>query len=145
MSKALPALLLVCLALPAQAAIYKYVDAEGNITFTDRYRPGAVKLVDSAEGPTTPVTTPRKRGSRAGPSPADFPRVDSQTQRKRDDVRRTLLTEERNNEENALAALRATLANGKPRSATEQTKLTESRRLHEKNIEMLDKELARLK
>jgi len=147
MSKALPALLLVCLALPAQAAIYKYVDAEGNITFTDRYRPGAVKLVDTASGETgAPAERPRKRNSQTGnPSPTSFPKVDKQTQGKRDDVRRTLLLEERGNEEKALAATRASLADGTKRNPTEQSRLTENQRLHEKNIEMLDKELARIK
>jgi hypothetical protein len=71
--------------------------------------------------------------------------VDRQTQSKRDNVRRTLLMEERANEENSLAAARAALAGGKQRAPAEQARLTENLRLHEKNIEMLDKELARIK
>ncbi|NTV96166.1 MAG: DUF4124 domain-containing protein [Thiobacillus sp.] len=127
---------------PSQAAVYKYVDADGNITFSDRYRPGAVKFLDSGSG-TALSTSPRKR---AGiPTPADFPRVDRNTQNKRDDVRRSLLQEERSNEENALSGIRTQLIDGKPRSTAELNKLQESRRLHEKNIEMLDKELARIK
>lgn len=146
MSKALPALLLACLALPAQGAIYKYVDGDGNVTFTDRYRPGAVKLVDSPSEPATAAEpAPRKRGGRASPSPASFPKVDQQTQGKRDDIRRTLLLEERGNEEKSLAAARAALADGKARTAAEQARLIESQQLHTKNIEMLDKELARFK
>lgn len=140
--------LFICLALlvsPAQAAIYKYVDGEGNITFTDRYRPGAVKLVDTPDSgsPTSSSDKPRKRAS-ANPSPANFPKVDKQTQSKRDDVRRSLLLEERKNEETALAGVLSALTGGK-RSAAESARLQESRRLHEKNIEMLDKELARIK
>ena len=151
MSRAYFTLLLASLTLPAQAAIYKFTDAEGNVTFTDRYRPGAVKVADTQgdgkgeSSPATTVTLPRKRSRTGNPSPADFPRVDRQTQSKRDDVRRTLLLEERNNEVIALAAARASLAGDKPRSGAEQAKLAENRRLHEKNIEMLDKELARIK
>lgn len=143
MQKALPALLLLSLALPAEAAIYKYVDAEGNVTFTDRYRPGAVKLVD--DGNHTVAPSARRRGGQTSASPANFPRVDRQTQSRRDDVRRSLLLDERKSEENALAAVLSALAGGKPRSPADQAKLQENRRLHEKNIEMLDKELARIK
>lgn len=138
-------LLALILSVPAQAAIYKYVDAEGNITFTDRYRPGAVKLVDTQNEPAA-ATSPRKRnGGRVSSSPANFPKVDSGTQRKRDDVRRSLLLEERNAEQSALTAVLSALGDGKKRAASEQTRLKESQRLHEKNIEMLDKELARIK
>ena len=143
MLKALFALVAAGLAMPAQAAIYKYVDAEGNITFTDRYRPGATKLVDTPGDAST--AAPRKSRRHASPSPANFPKVDRQTQSRRDDVRRTLLLEERGNEEKALAGTLANLASGKPRTGAEQTRLLENRRLHEKNIEMLDKELARIK
>lgn len=143
MHKVFFALLLAGLALPVQAAIYKYVDADGNVTFSDRDRPGAVKFIDDGKGHA--ISAPRKRRGIGGPSPANFPRVDQQTQNKRDDVRRTLLLEERGNEEKALATTRTSLIDGKPRSAAEQTRLNENQRLHEKNIEMLDKELARIK
>jgi hypothetical protein len=139
-------LLSLILAMPAQAAIYKYVDADGNITFTDRYRPGAVKLVDTRDDAGSAGTPARKPNSgRLSSSPANFPKVDSGTQRRRDDVRRSLLLEERTAEQSALAGVRAALGDGKKRSAPEQTRLIESQRLHEKNIEMLDKELARIK
>lgn len=142
-------MLLVVSASQAQAAIYKYVDAEGNTTFTDRHRPGAVKLIDTQDSLVTSVPTPRKSsGGRASakhnPSPTSFPKVDASTQNRRDDIRRKLLTEERTNEANALAAVREQLANNK-RPAAELARLKEGLRLHEKNIEMLDKEMARIK
>lgn len=132
--------------LPAHAAIYKYVDAEGNVTFTDKYRPGATKLVDTGASPVS-VATPRSRAKSASQaSPAGFPRVDASTQRKRDDVRRSILLEELATEEKNLATAHAALANaGKQKSATDIARLTEGVRLHEKNIEMLDKELARIR
>lgn len=142
------AMLALAFAAQAQAAIYKYVDAEGNITFTDRHRPGAVKVIDTQDSLVTTVPTPRKSSGGAAakhnPSPASFPKVDKSTQNKRDDIRRNLLVEERNNEANALATVREQLANSK-RPAAELARLKESQRLHEKNIEMLDKELARIK
>lgn len=138
--KVLATLSLALLALPAQAAVYKYVDADGNVTFTDRYRPGAIKFLDTEPG-HTPAATPGKRSG----TPANFPRVDRKTQSRRDDVRRALLLEERGNEEKALADVRAQLTDARPRNPGDLGRLEESRRLHEKNIEMLDKELARIK
>lgn len=130
---------------PAWAVIYKYVDAEGNVTFTDKYRPGAKRLTEGNGGPVTRVETPRRapRASASKASPADFPRVDPTTQRKRDDVRRTILLEERATEARNLAA--AQTAAGKALPPAEQARVAESIRLHEKNLELLDKELARLK
>jgi hypothetical protein len=144
------ALLAIALASQAQAAIYKYVDAEGNHHYSDRHRPGAVKVADTPDPLVTTVPTPRKSsGSKTSsaknnPSPANFPKVDPSTQNRRDDIRRNLLVEERTNEAKALAAVREQLANTK-RPAAELARLKEGQRLHEKNIEMLDKELARIK
>lgn len=138
------AILLAGLATPAHAVIYKCVSPEGEITFADRRLSRSCHVFDSAGGPAGTASSPRRKAS-SNPSPASFPKVDRQTQQKRDDVRRTLLQEERKNEENALAAVRASLGDGKSRSPAERTKLTENQRLHEKNIEMLDKELARIK
>lgn len=144
MSRIYFAILLAGLITPAHAVIYKCVGPDGQITFTDRRLSRSCHVFDSANGPATTASPPRRKAS-ANPSPASFPKVDRQTQQKRDDVRRSLLQEERKNEENALAAARASLADGKSRSPAERTKLTENQRLHEKNIEMLDKELARIK
>lgn len=143
MRPALSALILSALAAtPAGAAVYKYVDADGNIAYTDHYRPGAVKFLDSGTGPA--LSSGSRKRARI-PTPANFPRVDAQTQSKRDDVRRTLLQEERRTEESALASVRTQLIDGRPRSGAELAKLQESQRLHEKNLEMLDKELARIR
>jgi hypothetical protein len=144
MSRIYLALLIGGLTLPAQAAIYKCVNADGDILFTDNKRSGACKLVVPGAGIATSVESPRRRAS-SSPSPSDFPRVDRQTQNRRDDVRRSLLLEERGNEEKALATTRASLASTKALGAEERTRLVESQRLHEKNIEMLDKELARIR
>jgi hypothetical protein len=139
------AFILATLATTSQAAIYKYVDSDGNVTFTDKNRPGAIKLADTPNEPAS-VSTSRRRGkSSYNPSPASFPRVDAATQTKRDDVRRTLLEEERSKEQKNLATAKATQASSGKRPAAEQEKLAETVRLHEKNIEMLDKELARIK
>lgn len=132
----------------AEAAIYKYVDAEGNVTFTDKYRPGARRLTGTDDGPGTAVVL-RRSSAKAAPvkaTPPDFPRVDGATQRRRDDVRRSILVEERAAEQANLISLRASLAAATGDKGGEaQARLRERVRRHEKNIELLDKELARLK
>jgi len=140
------AFILSILATPCQAAFYKIVDRDGNVTYTDKYRPGAIKFADAAPGGPVTITLSRQHGRPSyKASPANFPKVDAATQHKRDDVRRTLLEEERRNEQRSLASARATLATAAKRPTVEQQKLAENVRLHEKNIEMLDKELARIK
>jgi hypothetical protein len=145
MRTTIPLLLLLLLAPTAQAAFYKCTFGDdASPLFTDNNRRGKCVRLDVDSGPARTVTeSPRKRAS-SNPSPTNFPKVDKSTQSKRDDVRRSLLLEERRSEESALAAVLATLT-GKARNPGDQAKLQENRRLHEKNIEMLDKELSRIK
>lgn len=135
------------LSAPAQAAIYKIIDADGNVTFTDQFRPGATKLADTPEGPATagkPNTTRGKRHVDTA-SPRSFPKVDPLVQRQRDDIRRVLLLEERGKEEKSLAADQANLNTPAKRSPSDLAKLNTSIKRHQKNIEMLDLELGRIK
>lgn len=142
----LSVLLLLVACAPAQAAIYKYVDADGNVTLTDKYRPGAIKLLDTEPpAPPTTVSTPRKSHRPTKASPAGFPKVDSATQRQRDDIRRSVLMEERSKEMKGLESAQTTLDLPAKRAQDELDRLNASISRHKKNIEMLDKELARLK
>jgi hypothetical protein len=87
------------------------------------------------------------------PTPAGFPRVDSETQKGRDDVRRKVLTDELAAEEKLLAETRVSYADGAPPPLPEEradaekyrmriARLRQSVAVHEKNIEALKKELA---
>ena len=93
--------------------------------------------------------------ARSGPTatPQGFPKVDTGTQKGRDDLRRRVLTEELATEERLLAESRAAYANGAPQPQPEEkdvpqrytdrvAKLRQAVSLHEKNIEALRKELA---
>ncbi len=93
------------------------------------------------------------RGGRQSGSPSGFPKVDTGTQKGRDDLRRKVLTEELATEEKLLAEARATYGSGAPpptleeqtvpqRYAERVAKLRQAVVLHEKNIEALKKELA---
>lgn len=147
-----PVAWLACLAIVwsgcAHAEIYKFVDDNGHVTYTNMPRPGAKKLDlgPSRNKAATPESKPnRKHGASANPSPDYFPRVDTGTQRKRDDMRRQLLQEELNSEQRNLGAAQTAFTSGRRLPAAEQSRLMDAVRLHEKNIEMLNKELGHLR
>jgi hypothetical protein len=131
--------------LCAQAEIYKFIDDQGNVTYTNIPRPGAKKLdLDPPAPPaaTVPKDAAGKKPKTTSPTPGYFPRVDPNTQRRRDDMRRQLLMEELASEQRNLDAARRALANASRQPGADLNKLAEGVRLHEKNIEMLNKELS---
>jgi hypothetical protein len=90
------------------------------------------------------------------PTPASFPRVDPETQKGRDGVRRKVLAEELASEEKLLTESRAAYADGAPPALPEEKadaekyrarlgRLKQSVAVHEKNVEALKKELAAVK
>lgn len=111
----------------AHGEIYKQVDANGRVTYSNVPMKGAAKLN------LEPINTiPASRPRTSVLSPAGFPKVDSDTQKKRDDTRRKILEDELSAEEKMLAEARKT-------PSKDETEL------HEKNVEALKKELANLK
>lgn len=131
----------------AQAEIYKYVDADGHVTYSSMPRKGAKKLnLDPRPAPSAPSARGAVRNE-AGP--ADFPKVDGSTQRSRDDTRRKILENEMATEEKLLQEARRNLKDEQARSADradEKTRaLREELTLHEKNIDALKTELGSIK
>jgi hypothetical protein len=132
-------------AFPAAAEIYKFVDENGRVTYTNIPKKGAKKLdVDGGE------SAPRNR---ANLGPSTFPKVDSQTQKKRDDVRKQILEGEMANEQQALADARKALKDGEATRLGDEAKnyqkyldrvkqLRDRVAQHERNVEALKKELA---
>ena len=102
--------LLLTLLLPvlAQAEIYKIVDANGNVTYSNVKIKGAKKLVlepaDTNFG--TDTSTENNAGKRTPATrtatPANFPKVDAGTQNQRDDKRKEILQTELEAEKKAL-------------------------------------------
>lgn len=135
----------------SQAEIYKFVDDNGFVTYTNMPRPGAkpeLVIPDASQvqekRAATPTSTKRKTSTRSS-TPAYFPRVDTGTQRKRDDMRRQLLEEELNSEQRNLSAAKSAVAVGSRQPGSDLNKLLDAVRLHEKNIEMLNKELSHIR
>jgi hypothetical protein len=138
----------------AQGSVCKYIDADGNIVFSNLPPEKGQRRISCIGG-----DEPRKGSAPARsttPTPAGFPKVDADTQRTRDDMRRKVLADELGAEEKLLAEARATYANGAPVPLPEEqgnaekyreriARLRQSMQLHERNIEALRKELGTTK
>ena len=147
-------LLTAILAAPVQAQIYKYVDENGQVTFTDVYRRGAQKI--DLPGAPAPLPSARPAEPRAVvPSPANFPRIDAGTQKRRDDIRRQVLQDEMESERRNAEEARRQLALGERlqpgERATDPSYLNRVSRLraalqqHEQNVSAIQRELANLR
>lgn len=142
----------LCLALPLSAAhaeIYKHVDEQGRVTYSNVPIKGAQKV---ELDPITTVEPPAK--AKAQPAP-NFPKVDARTQQQRDAMRRKILEEELAAEEKLLAEAKKNLVEGEAvRLGNEKNYqkyldriqgLKDNVALHEKNVEALRRELDSLR
>jgi hypothetical protein len=131
--------------------ICKYVDADGNMHYTNVAPEKGWKKLSCGVGEQT-----RDPSAKTASTPAGFPKVDADTQRGRDGLRRKVLTDELDTEEKLLVEARTAYGDGAPAPLPEEqkdaqkyanrlSKLRQAVSLHEKNIEALRKELAALK
>ena len=151
----IPLLLCLILAAPVQAEIYKYVDDSGQVTFTDVYKKGAKRI--ELPGAPAPLKNRDKAPRRASynPSPADFPRIDAGTQKRRDDIRRQVLQDEISGERRNADEAHRQLALGERlqpgERATDASYINRVKKLratvqqHEQNVTSIQRELANLK
>ena len=121
----------------AQSTIYKHVDENGRVTYTNRPMKGAVVLdlepLSTIPGISPPASVPGSTDKAAAkpaerlavkpavavvtpkgtpatsPAPTTLASVDRETQKGRDDVRRRILQEELAQEEKSLAEVRGAL------------------------------------
>ncbi|MDB5901816.1 MAG: hypothetical protein JWM26_694 [Betaproteobacteria bacterium] len=164
----LPAVLLFTAASHcAHAEIYECVDQSGNKRFTNiaAEAKGCRVLNVGPVAPPTPTAPAAAAPATAGkasparpsatPTPANFPRVDAQTQNSRDNDRRRILENELGNEQKLLDQARKELA------AQEATRLGDERnyqrlldrlepfkkkvKLHEDNVANLRREMANMR
>lgn len=148
------------------AEIYKHVDAEGRVTYSNIKSKGATRLeVDPDENVISNDRSRNSTGSTASkrtPTPEGFPRVDKNTQNQRDQVRKDILQSELAAEKAALEQAKKAYAEGESnpevyRTADGKTfrnvaKFEEKMKnlqadvdSHQRNIELLQKELDSLK
>jgi dipeptidase len=148
----------------AQAEIYKQVDADGHVTYSNVKIKGAKKLVlepaDTNFG--TESIAPRRASSKSA-TPASFPKVNSETQKQRDGSRKEILQSELDTEKKALEDAKKAFAEGEsnpevfqkknadgssrtfrnvPKFQEKMKNLQADVDAHQRNIELLEKEIS---
>jgi len=144
----------------AEGEIYKCTAPNGGVEYKNN---GATKDCKKLELQgisiiPAPVSA-KKQGSvqtaslKSSSSPADFPRIDSGTQKARDNDRRQILLDELKNEQNKLAGLKKDYNNGEPERQADEKNFTKYEERvtamkgdisrTERNIEALQRELKR--
>lgn len=155
------ALALVALCTPAWATVYKCVDADGRVTYTNDRSLARGCTALSQDQPVSSVPAPARRATgtpqpgQPSTSPSAFPRVSPDAQRARDDTRRQILETELASEEKALSEAQAALAEQESiRSGDERNyqrvldrlqPFKDQVELHQRNIEALRKEIGTLR
>ena len=147
-------LLSLILAAPAQAEIYKYVDENGQVTFTDVYKKGAQRM-DLPGAPKLLAPAGKAPARASTPSPANFPRIDAGTQKRRDDIRRQVLQDEIDGERRNAEEARRQLTLGErlqpgeratdPSYVNRVNRLRAALQQHEQNVTAIQRELANLR
>jgi hypothetical protein len=126
------------------SGLYKCVTASGSDAFFN--------VQGSGGGGAPAERSSARRADTTLVSPPGLPRVDAETQKGRDDLRRKVLTDELAAEEKSLLDARAAYGNGAPVPLPEEqndaekyrqriARLRQEVQLHERNIEALKKEL----
>lgn len=146
------AILCACPSL-VQAEIYKAIDENGHVTYSSTPIKGGKKII------LVPLPT-MDAPSRS--SPEDFPRVDGETQKNRDDTRYMILQNELSEEERLLEEARQNLQEGESNPEVFKGKdgktyrnvakydekiksLNEQIDLHQRNVDALKTEISKLK
>ncbi|MCL2656256.1 MAG: DUF4124 domain-containing protein [Betaproteobacteria bacterium] len=144
-------------AASAQADVYKCVDpVSGRITYTNsKTGEKGCTLLQKEQAPVSSIPSPVGRRAASAASPAEFPKVDSETQRSRDDDRRKILETELATETQALEDAKKALAEqesvrfGNERNFAKKLErlkpFQEQVDLHERNIEAIRTEIGRLR
>lgn len=152
---------LLAMAATARAdnALYKCVDASGQVTYTNQKGSKGCTVL-SRDLPVSTFTSPPAAKSRAA-TPADFPKVGNDQQKARDTDRRQILNQELATEQKNLDEAKKVLAEqenlilpeeriagggiqGGKREARIQT-YRDRVQIHERNIEALNRELSNLR
>jgi len=142
---------------PAAADIWECVDESGNKRFTNikSEAKGCKQLAVSAPNVVAPPPVAGKPAAKAAARPADFPKVDGDTQKQRDNDRRKILDQELASEQKLLDQARKELAEQESmRLGSERNyqrvldrlePFKKKVKLHEDNIVNLRRELANVK
>ena len=143
------------LAGAAQADIYKCADDAGHVTYTNQKSASKGCSLLAKDQPVSTVAAGRPSARPVSTSPASFPRIDGDTQKRRDVERRRIIEDELASEQKSLEVARKDLGEQKPVAGADEKAVQKSAErlqpykdkvaLHERNVESLKKELSNLK
>lgn len=130
----------------AASTLYRCADESGVVLYTNQKsaKKNCTVLsvqVPPAQAKSASAGSPRP-GASANPTPGDFPRVSNNEQKARDTDRRAILERELATEQASLDKARQALVAAGPNPSAA---LRDTPALHERNIDALNKELAKLK
>jgi hypothetical protein len=157
-----PLAMLAAFALPAQAdTLYKCQNAEGKTTYTNQKGGKNCEIVAQDKPVSTFSAPPGAKPAPKQATPADFPRVNGEQQKARDNDRRAILEQELASEQKNLEAAKKTLAEqegiilaeergvgGAVYADKRDARIRPHRdkvQLHERNLESIRREIGNLK
>ena len=162
MKKTLSIVTMIALAYATNAfsEIYKHVDADGHVTYSNIKTKGATRLEFDPDANTIVNDKPKSSpsSSKRTATPEGFPKVDKETQNQRDTKRQEILKNELESEKAALEEAKKAYAEGESNPEVFKTANGATRRnvpkfqekmkslqadvdSHENNIKLLQKEL----
>lgn len=146
--------LLLATALPAQADIFKCVGSDGHVTYANVGGKHCKRLTLDPVPPPAPRPAAKPAAPQAA-TPANFPKVEESAQRSRDNDRRRILENELASEQRNLDQAKKELAeqeavrNGDERNYQKVIDRLQPFKdrvaLHERNVEAIRNEIARLR
>jgi chromosome segregation ATPase len=159
-------LIIIAFSSSVTAEIYKRVDADGRITYSNIKSKGATRLEFDPEANTIANDRPKNTGNTSSTNkrtatPEGFPKVDKQTQIQRDGKRQEILQNELDSEKAALEDAKKAYAEGEAKPEVYKTATGATMRnvpkfqekmkslqtdvdSHENNIKLLQKEIDNL-
>ncbi len=144
--------ILSALMLPfsAMAEIYKHVDSDGRVTYSNVKLKGSKKLdlepSDTSFGndSVAPNRSATRNPSAKTPTPASFPKVDAGTQTQRDGKRKDILVSELDAEKQALAKAKLAYAEGESNPEVYQQKNADGTSKTFRNVAKFDEKMKNL-
>jgi hypothetical protein len=144
----------------AQTDVYVCLDDRGNREYKNTGTTKGCRKVDLPNITTVPAPAKKpivqaSSAKSSSSSPSDFPRVDSGTQKTRDNDRKQILLDEMKTEEQKLAALKKDMGSGEPERRGDEhnyakyqervASMKDDINRTEKNIEALQREINNLR
>jgi len=144
---ALSALFFVTPLVASASALYKCSNEGGGTTYTNNKDGYRNCLVVSRDGPAASASPVASRSKASTPSPTDFPKINGDTQKSRDNDRQRILEQEVAAEQKGLDEARKSLAEQETQRAPAERLQTYRDRvaLHTRNLDALRRELGKLK